>query len=126
MFGNLLRRTALALALLALAANGASAQQDMNSGNYLLEVCRAVAVQQSTVPWADSIKAGICIGRLEALAWIAPEMTGALRSCPPAAVNNSQLAKVVVSYMDRHPAHLHEIFLGLSLSAFHEAWPCAK
>jgi hypothetical protein len=36
----------------------------------------------------------------------------------------NQAAKVVVSYMDRHPEELHQSFLILAHQAMKEVWPC--
>jgi hypothetical protein len=105
-------------------AASATAQEDTQSGNFFVAPCRIVA---SGVPPKDDdlFLTGVCIGRIEALAWAATGFRDeAIRSCRPGAVTGVQLAKVVVAYMDRDPARLHEPFDGLVLEALAKAWPC--
>jgi hypothetical protein len=116
----------LVAAFFAFGASTASATADSNSGSYFLEACRFIATD---APYTRdmSFKVGVCAGDLMALAWVASEPSfGILRSCPPKEASIPQLAEVAVSYLDRHPSSLHETLLGLILSAFAEAWPCAK
>lgn len=50
----------------------------------------------------------------------------ALGFCLPDKVTNGQMARVLVSYLERNPARLHEPTLGLYLRALVEAFPCGK
>jgi hypothetical protein len=101
----------------------ASAQADRDSGNYLLEPCRAVA--EGNLHPDDLFDEGVCAGKLQAFAWDANGLEDQVfRSCRPAAVSIVQLAKVVVAYLDQHPERLHESFNGLALEALAHAWPC--
>lgn len=104
----------------------AAAQEDVQSANYLIDACRVVA--SGATPKGDEMfQAGLCIGKVEALSWVATGLTDdRLRSCRPSAVTPKQIAKVVVTYLDRNPARLHEPFVGLALEALANAWPCAR
>jgi hypothetical protein len=51
------------------------------SANELAEVCKKVA---NKVPSdASDFQRGVCAGQVTALAWVAPDLTGRLRSCSP-------------------------------------------
>jgi Rap1a immunity proteins len=83
------------------------------SANELAEVCKKVA---NKVPSdASDFQRGVCAGQVTALAWVAPDLTGRLRSCSPLEATRLQVIKVVVAYLDRHPDQLHEPFAGLVL-----------
>jgi Rap1a immunity proteins len=104
----------------------AAAQEDTQSGNFFIAPCRVVA-SGATPKDDDLFLAGVCVGRIEALAWGATGFRDEpIRSCRPGAVTDVQLAKVVVAYMDRNPARLHEPFNGLVLEALAKAWPCPR
>jgi hypothetical protein len=44
--------------------------------------------------------------------------------CPPPHVTLDQADRVVVLYIDGHPARLNEPFLRLAAEALKKAWPC--
>lgn len=45
-------------------------------------------------------------------------------SCPPLRVTGDQAALVLLRWLERHPARLHESARVLAIDAFAEAWPC--
>lgn len=101
----------------------ACAEANGPSGNDLVEACRIIA--NGATPTADNaLKAGICIGQVEALSWLAPGVPGdAIRSCVPADVSPEQMAKVVVAYIDKYH-NGGDPFEGLALQALARVWPC--
>lgn len=106
-----------------LVASWAARAEDTTSGNYFLEACRAAANNLSAAK--DPFKSGVCVGQIEALSQAASSLTqDFVHSCIPNTVTRQQMAKVVVAYMDSHPAFLHEPLGVLILLAFASAWPC--
>jgi len=101
-------------------------EQRTRSGNDLIEACRSVA--GVTIPTPDnSLQAGVCLGKIEALNWLAPgQQDDRLRSCVPSNVTPQQMAKVVVAYLDQNRDRLREPFEGLALEALARTWPCAE
>lgn len=115
--------------LLATALHGSSATAI--TAIELLEGCRETFKPAE----ADAFMAGRCIGYLEggltglelandAAKKMKPPV--ALGFCLPDKVTNGQMARVLVSYLERNPARLHEPTLGLYLRALVEAFPCGK
>ncbi|SEE38000.1 hypothetical protein SAMN05444161_5589 [Rhizobiales bacterium GAS191] len=104
-------------------ASPIAAAQDIHSANYLLEGCRIVA-SGATPPDGQMFRATMCMGKLEAVVFFASSIDTPNRSCPPRGVPDSQVAKVVVAYLDQNPARLHQVFLGLAYEAVAKAWPC--
>jgi hypothetical protein len=95
------------------------------SGNEMVDACRMVA--DGTVPPPDkAFQAGICLGEIEALNWVAPGMLGGpIHACVPEDVTKRQLAKVVADYLQENADRLREPFQGLALEALAATWPCA-
>jgi Rap1a immunity proteins len=46
--------------------------------------------------------------------------------CHPQDANLRQLVRVVVKYVDDHPAEAHELFVTIIHKAMINAWPCGK
>lgn len=111
-------------ALLALAAlpQTALAQNDLNSGNSRYPGCKNdLAEKRDGRLEFDS---GICMGIVETYLYLARVLPEELRICQPSEVTKRQGVRVVVAYMDRNPAQLHEPFKILANRALREAWPC--
>jgi hypothetical protein len=62
---------------------------------------------------------GVCIGLLKGLYYLS---TGA---CIPPAVTMGEIARIVVRYVDDHPARQQEDFREIALEALRAAWPCS-
>ena len=109
----------VAIAFTCACLSTASAQD----GNWYLEACRNVA--NGKVSDELLFKQADCSGSIAALRWVASgfKLEG-VRSCAPKGVTREQIAKVVVAYLDKNPARLHEPFAGLALMALAQAWPC--
>jgi hypothetical protein len=98
--------------------------EDIYSANYYIEACRIVGSDRQPRD-SEVFGTALCIGALEAFSWVAEGLRAEnLRSCRPASATLSQMAKVVVAYLNENPARLHEPFAGLALEAFGRAWPC--
>jgi Rap1a immunity proteins len=68
-----------------------------------------------------------CAGFLFGLASVTPHLSPPeWRSCPPEGSNVSQLAQVLVKYVETHPERAREDLRGLTLVAFHDTWPCSN
>ena len=68
--------------------------------------------------------AHFCSGVVHGLVAVGPLLPANLQFCPPQASTPSQLARVVVEYIEAEPQRMHEDFRQLTLEAFHDAWPC--
>jgi hypothetical protein len=65
-----------------------------------------------------------CSGVVHALVSVGPLLPPRLQFCPPMASSASQLARVVVQYVEANPSRMNDDFRQLTLEAFHDAWPC--
>jgi Rap1a immunity proteins len=65
-----------------------------------------------------------CSGVVHGLVAVGPLLPPRLQFCPPQASSPSELARVVVQYVEAQPERMHEDFRQLTLEAFHDAWPC--
>jgi hypothetical protein len=92
------------------------AQSDQNSGNYLINECRAISTDSSK----GLFQQGRCMGIVEGIAWASPDI------CRPSQITNGQAVKVLVAYMDRQPQLLHQTLAQLAHEALVAVWPCAK
>jgi hypothetical protein len=115
-----MRTVVVAFALLTLAASQAMAQ-DSPTGNDHYVSCKSFADKSKG---GDPFMRGVCAGTINALKNSGPFYPVSSRFCPPKASTVNQAAKVVVSYMDKHPEELHQSFLILAHQAMREAWPC--
>jgi hypothetical protein len=71
----------------------------------------------------DSVLRGLCIGTIDGIFYVDKKI------CPPPkgnAINLGQIGRVVVQYIDNHPARMHEDFKKLALEAMRAAWPCQR
>jgi hypothetical protein len=116
------------LAFLLVAMTGAitnAAGNDDHSAKYYLPACRSFVNRDVS---ADPFRQGQCVGIIEGLAVTASDLDPKLfvvsRSCAPNDGTLSQMATVVVHWLDQHPAEWHRDFRSLALLALHDAWPC--
>jgi len=120
----MMTRILLALSLLAHAAVPAHADAqpaDVVSGNYFLPGCKALIAGDNSNA-EITFRAGQCIGVVSTLQKF---LKGHGAACHPANIPMSQVIRVVVKYLDDHPARLHEDFMdSLAGPAIHDAWPC--
>ncbi|MGA2891328.1 MAG: Rap1a/Tai family immunity protein [Xanthobacteraceae bacterium] len=119
-----LLRYVLIIAAVADSAFPAMAEERTWSGKDLIHACQLVADGTPPTP-DDALLTGVCLGEIEALNWIALGIHNErLRSCAPTMVTRSQLAKVVVAYLQQNAAQLREPFQSLALEALARIWPC--
>jgi Rap1a immunity proteins len=102
----------------ALMSSGGSvfAEQDSKSANYVMPGCRSIVEDKNT----EIYMRGYCLGLISGI------YSMSQRICAPAEVTNSQLARVVVQYIDARPARMHENFGKFALEAMQAAWPCRR
>jgi hypothetical protein len=103
-------------------ANGGLSTAPAGDGWFL--GCKAFAEgRPNTQPQLYGM-AHFCSGVVHGLVAVGPLLPANLQFCPPQASNPSQLARVVVQYIEAEPQRMHEDFRQLTLEAFHDAWPC--
>jgi len=99
-------------------------QRDTSSGSYYLRGCKlAVSGSLSNNDVAAAQREGQCIGVIQALLYVGPELSG-LKFCPPPHATFGQALTAVVRFMERNPQQMHLEFIGLVQVALHETWPC--
>ena len=122
-------------------AGPAQTQQDYNSGNSMLPLCKAwlrmmshdFAVVKDEITTGDASPGGIpayflgvgmCAGQVLGIA----ELLNAapIAACVPKEVTGEQVVRVVVTSLEQNPADLHEDFGTLATGAIIAAWPCRK
>ena len=88
------------------------------SANVQLPGCRNFVEKTNNEYFAQ----GNCAGLLEGILYLAEEYG----VCAPANIDTRQVARIVVRYIDHHPARLDNDFRQLAVEAFREAWPCRR
>ena len=119
------------LALLALmTATAPSHAETPHDGNRLLKECGQVITRQGTDP-KDFLGAASCMGTLRGAIAINAMYRVALSDkedkalfCPPDNATIGQSVRVVVKYLEDHPAELHEQDSLLIVKALDGAFPC--
>jgi hypothetical protein len=108
--------------LAALLCSPAAFAQDSSAARYLPE-CRLSSVERLTSA-DDVIKAAHCGGMLYALISSAQFLDQPARFCPPAGIRVSQVAQVVVRFIEGVPQRQNEPFIPMALEGLRQAWPC--
>jgi hypothetical protein len=102
----------------------AFAEIDTSSANLLMPACREWAMATAGSPLrGDPMLRGLCVGTIDGIFYVDKKI------CPPpnaSKINLGQIARVVVQYIDNHPARMHEDFKKLALEAMRAAWPCQQ
>ena len=112
-------RTFIIIASLALALTQVElAEGNPNSANAIMPGCRAFLGAEPPRSNMDWFKEGECVGVLHGLADLME------RLCIPSEATQSQVVRVVVNYIDRHPEKMHMPFTHLAAEALRAAWPC--
>ena len=120
---RLLMITAAVIVVLGAEPTPAAAQR--STGNDLIQECRK-AVRHSEgnqVVEQDAIDAGYCLGLVHGYRDMRHYYLQDL-FCPPNSVNDEQMARVVVKYLEEHPAELDERHSAVLVKALQAAWPC--
>lgn len=113
-----MRRALFLLTLSLLSASPVSAQPLVNSANYLMPGCNAFLKKLNT----ETFTAGACFGLVSGIAFGG----SAINICLPSGVTSDQAVLVVVNFINRNAARMHESFRGLAYEALIDAWPCKK
>ena len=92
----------------------AIAEDDIDSGKYVLQGCRSFI----SAGRDDYLAQGICMGAVKAI------IQTHQRLCRPKVLTTDQAIRVIIAYIDSRPARLHENFYGLAIEAMENAWPC--
>jgi hypothetical protein len=96
----------------------ARAEVDKESANYWLPFCRHAATGKFDQD--DPFFNGACVGVIDGFIY-----TGrSIGVCAPESATLEQALRVVVQYLDQHPARTNENFKRLAIEAMREAWPC--
>jgi Rap1a immunity proteins len=111
------------LAAATLTISGTSLAEDFSSGNALYDACkdglnnthRAMLFQQ-----------GLCGGIISTVADLASSQTTveSSRICGPKNATTGQELRVVMKYMDEHPAELNKPLSTIAYNALQEVWSC--
>ena len=92
-------------------------------GSELLHICQTYLDEDQM---KESISSGFCIGFLHGVSSTTAIFPELFRVCIPDGVSSDQLVRVVIKYLEDHPAELHEQELVLTVLAFREAFPCPE
>ncbi len=110
--------------------------QHVADGNALLRNCSVgiKANSQGAVSATDAFYSGECVGLVRGIAnimtiWAALDRvervnTGAVHGCVPDGVNPTHLVRIVVRYLNSHPAQLNQPDSLLVIRALANAYPC--
>ncbi len=116
-----MRHLAIVAALIALAvsADNCEAAPYLYTGNDMIEGCRLFLQPDSGHDTLlQAFSQGQCVGAVRSVA-----ETDSL-VCPPKNAPTTQGVRIVVQYLDNHPARLHEAFSLLAGEALRAGWPC--
>ncbi len=97
------------------------AQQDISSVKYLYSACKAVSEESSD---RNALAKSHCVGLIEPVLEFAEVLPADVRFCTPQAFTIGQAARIVVSYMEKHPESMDKNFEDIAATALHAAWPC--
>lgn len=96
-------------------------------GNKLLEQCIATEKFLDTQEIQNELGIGVCIGLVQGVRNTMQFMgnDGSIKVCMPEnGIDNGQATRIVVSYLRKNPASLHENEVVLTMLAFIDAYPC--
>lgn len=123
---------ALAIGLAgALVGSNANAAEK-NDGNYLLSKCNAairVMDGEKFSAATDDMGIGQCFGMVEGvrntLGYVNSYLRSDLKICwPKGGIQNGQAIRILVKYLNEHPADLNDDQTLLTMVAFKDAYPC--
>jgi hypothetical protein len=114
----------IALLLGIVSACPAYAKSDISSGSYFLRACNSfLDTKVSVNDWHSYEEAGECFGSARMLIFLGRKGAGI---CSPEGVTVSQVARVIVKYLNDHPEKLHEDYRVLSVEALQKVWHYSK
>ena len=98
----------------------AVAESDSASANFWLPSCHHVAAGK--LDEGNAFRTGGCAGIINGLLFLG-RSAGVF--CQPDGVTIRQAVRVVVQFLDQHPARTNENFNALAIEAMRAAWPCS-
>lgn len=96
-------------------------------GNKLLVQCIAAEKFLDTKELQNEFGIGVCLGLVQGVRNTMQFMgnDGSIKVClPENGIDNGQATRIVVSYLRKNPASLHENEVVLTMLAFIDAYPC--
>lgn len=96
-------------------------------GNKLLEQCIAAERFLDTREIQNEFGIGMCLGLVQGVRNTMQILgnDSSIKAClPENGIDNGQATRVVVSYLKKNPASLHENEVFLTMLAFIDAYPC--
>jgi Rap1a immunity proteins len=112
---------------LALAVTSASAADDDQSANFIMPGCKAAIAYDPPSQAKPAMLAGLCLGLVIGMRFaLDKRMDSKFCADVPKGVTNGQLVRVVVRYIEMRPQEMHGPFMGLTVLALMDAWPCRK
>jgi hypothetical protein len=114
--------TAAGLVVGALLFAAPAGAQHLNTGIDYLPACKAVVATGK----ATTSHEGACLGVIDAVLILSNRLPRDQKFCAPSSFLSSQVTRIVVKYLEDHPARLHELFPNLVLEAIRNAWPCKQ
>jgi hypothetical protein len=104
--------------VLASACTSSAISAEVYSTTWMLPGCQAYLTDKQTI--AIQFRQGVCIGIVEGISYRAAGV------CYPDGINQTQILKAVVQYVEERPARHHENFKAFVSEALRGAWPCKK
>ena len=109
-----------------------TSQADAGDGNEVLQQCSALVktADGGNSTSDDLIGTAYCAGLMMGITstmtvWnTTREKAGMVKFWCPPAITGPQAARVVIKYMNEHPADLHQTGAYLAMSALQDAYPC--
>lgn len=105
-------------------------------GNQLLKNCKEYVrtVDSGTASKTEFVESGYCLGYVTGVIddhfmWQISEsspLDPAKHFCLPDGVTPDQAVRVLLKWLDDHPARLHERAIDLILNAFRDSFPCRR
>lgn len=92
---------------------------EVQSAKWAMPGCHELVDRQA---YGEPFRQGVCAGQIDTLMDLANE----LGLCAPAGMTSGQAYRVVVKYIDNHPALQNQMFTELAWEALRKAWPCPQ
>jgi hypothetical protein len=122
----------MAVALVGMLGSGAAMAEVAHDGNYLLANCTVMKRYldgTTTFTGGENVDAGMCAGIVEATKSMMYIMETLIdknrRTCfPEKGIGDAQAIRIVLKYLNDHPADLHQDQTYLAFMAFRDAYRC--
>ncbi|MGH9878299.1 MAG: Rap1a/Tai family immunity protein [Nitrososphaerales archaeon] len=110
---------------------GGMAAAETLDGNGFLKACRLTVkfIDDEPITEDRGLEVGYCLGLIEgvrnSMILLNPHLPKDYKVCfPSSLITNRQAARIVVKYLDNHPAILDKDKTLLTMYAFADAYPC--